>query len=99
MKKILTPGRLYARMSDEFRRMRPPDCQSCSMPMIYAIEALDGDCANWLVDEASRSCDACLGLLTGIVRRFSFEYDVYDPAFTTTFRSWDVSPATRAFRH
>lgn len=94
MKPLLTPGRLYARLSDEFRRRRPADCQSCVMPMLYAIEPVEGDCANWLVDEMPRSCDACQDLAAEIVRKYSFEYDVYDPAFTTKMKTWDAFPAS-----
>jgi hypothetical protein len=82
-KAILTPGKLYAKLGAEFRRLRPAGCESCVMPMLYAIERVDGDYANWMVENAGRACDDCKSLIADIVCRFSFEYDVYDPAFTT----------------
>ena len=98
-KKLLTPGRLYQRLSDEFRRMRPHECHSCSMPMLYAISIVDGDYANWMVEELPRQCEACKGVVGDIVRRFSFEYDIYDPAYTTCFKTWDAGSGSHAFRH
>jgi len=53
------------------------------MPMLYAIERVDGDYANWLVEDATYACDDCKPVVADVVRRYSFEYDVHDPAFTT----------------
>ena len=78
----LTPGKLYARLSEEFNRRRPRECASCHMPMVYVIERELGDCANWLVDELALGCESCQGLVNEIVRTFSFKYDIFDPTCT-----------------
>ena len=78
----LTPGKLYARLSEEFNRRRPRDCASCHMPMVYVIEREMGDCANWLVDDVAMGCEQCRDLVTEIVRKFSFQYDIFDPTCT-----------------
>ena len=75
----LTPGKLYARLSEEFARRRPRECSSCHMPMVYVIEREMGDCANWMVDELAMGCESCQGLVNEIVRDFSFQYDIFDP--------------------
>jgi hypothetical protein len=51
------------------------------MPMVYVIERHAGDYANWLVGELPHSCEACEPIITDIVRRLSFEYDIFDPTF------------------
>ena len=78
----LTPGKLYARLSEEFNRRRPRDCASCHMPMVYVIEREMGDCANWLVDDVAMGCEQCRDLVTEIVSKFSFQYDIFDPTCT-----------------
>jgi hypothetical protein len=82
-KTILTPGKLYAKLGAEFRRLRPASCQSCAMPMLYAVDMAEGDGANWSVQRRERLCDDCSPVVADIVRRFSLEYDIYDPMFTT----------------
>jgi hypothetical protein len=78
----MTPGRLYARLSAEYVRLRPPQCGSCHMPMVYVIERRPGDCANWLVDDLAVGCETCREVLDGIVRRYAFLYDIFDPTCT-----------------
>jgi hypothetical protein len=82
-KVTLTPGKLYAKLAEEFRRSRPLACHSCSMPMLFVIEAGDGRNANWLVDDRAASCEQCRPLVAEIVKRFASRFDVYDPMFTT----------------
>jgi hypothetical protein len=87
-KTILTPGKLYARLGAEFRRLRPATCQSCAMPMLYALDAAHGDAAhgddaNWAVHHVERLCDDCKPIIADIVRRYALEFDMYDPVFTT----------------
>jgi hypothetical protein len=78
----LTPGKLYARLSEEFNRRRPRDCSSCHMPMVYVIEREQGDCANWMVDELAVGCESCRGLVNEIVSAHSFRFDIFDPTVT-----------------
>jgi hypothetical protein len=88
-KTTLTPGKLYARLSAEFARLRPREFASCQMPMVYVIERHLGDRANWLVDELPPGCEECQDVVNEIVSRFSFQYDIFDPTCTPV-------PAARA---
>jgi len=98
MEKIpLTPGKLYARLSDEFNRRRPRECDSCHMPMVYVIERQGGDCANWLVDDVAMGCEQCRGLVNEIVREHSFRYDIFDPTCTPAPAARNM--ASRLFTH
>ena len=91
----LTPGKLYARLSGEFVRRRPRDCASCHMPMVYVIERRMGDYANWLVEDVTVGCEQCRGLVTEIVREFSFRYDIFDPTCTPVVAAHN--PMNRTF--
>ena len=75
----LTPGKLYARLSAEFRRVRPEHCGSCRMPMVVLTHRLGpGEC-NWTVEAAGNLCDKCRLLIAAVVNRASEEYDLHDP--------------------
>jgi hypothetical protein len=93
----ITPGKLYARLSAEFVRLRPPRCDSCHMPMVYVIEPRLGSGANWLVDDPTPGCEECRDVLDGIVRRFSLLYDIFDPTCTPVrgkrLRTWSPPSA------
>ena len=52
------------------------------MPMVYVIEPEFGDCANWLVDDVAMGCEECRDLVNEIVRKYSFQYDIFDPTCT-----------------
>jgi hypothetical protein len=78
----ITPGKLYARLSEEFNRRRPRECESCHMPMVYMIERAQGDCANWLADDLAMGCEECRGLVDEIVREHSLRFDIFDPTCT-----------------
>ena len=91
----LTPGKLYARLSEEFNRRRPRECSSCHMPMVYVIERRHGDCANWLVEDLAMGCEDCRELVNEIVCKHSFKYDIFDPTCTPVPASHCV--ASQAF--
>ena len=81
----LTPGRLYARLAAEFRRMRSPNCGHCRMPMVVlTFRAAPEDC-NWTVEELSPVCDKCRTLVAAIVKEAAAEYDVNDPVSAPYF--------------
>ena len=52
------------------------------MPMVYVVGRRYGDCANWLVEDMTLGCELCQPVVTEIVRRFSFLYDIFDPTST-----------------
>ena len=75
----LTPGKLYARLSAEFRRMRPADCGNCRMPMVVLTHRLGPEACNWTVESPGNPCERCESLVTAIVKGASEDYDLDDP--------------------
>ena len=81
----LTPGRLYARLAAEFRRMRSADCGHCRMPMVaLTFRGAPDDC-NWTVEELGPVCETCRPLIAAIVKDAAARYDVRDPVSTPYF--------------
>jgi hypothetical protein len=76
---FLTPGRLYARLSAEFRMLRPGSCSSCSVPLPFVVDRADPDSANWELGEVPPVCDDCRATIDEVVSRALAYYDIYDP--------------------
>jgi hypothetical protein len=76
---FLTPGRLYARLSAEFRMLRPNSCSSCSVPLPFVVERADSDSANWELGAVPPVCDDCRATINEVVGRALAHYDVNDP--------------------
>jgi hypothetical protein len=74
----LTPGKLYARLSAEFRTLRPARCESCAMPMPYLVRRAD-DAPNWAVGDEVAACAGCTLIVAEVVGRASRQYDLWDP--------------------
>ena len=75
----LTPGKLYARLSAEFRRMRPTECESCAMPMPYLVHRADDSAPNWAVDDEVAACASCTAIAAEVIERLSRKFDMWDP--------------------
>lgn len=75
----LTPGKLYARLSAEFRRVRPEHCGNCRMPMVVLTHRLGPDECNWTIEPLSTLCDECKDLIAATVRKVALECDLHDP--------------------
>lgn len=80
----LTPGRLYAMLSAEFREARARTCMGCSMPMVFAREPAPAEGANWGVEPLARRCARCEAEVERIVAKFAALYDVNDPTVPST---------------
>jgi hypothetical protein len=78
----LTPGKLYARLSAEFRMLRPDSCSSCSVPLPLVVERDGPDSANWQLGAVPPVCDACRTTIEEVASRASEHYDVYDPTIS-----------------
>jgi hypothetical protein len=74
----LTPGKLYARLSAEFRMLRPGTC-SCNVPLPYVVERDGPDAANWELGAVPPACETCRATIDEVVSRALTHYDVYDP--------------------
>ena len=91
MRTLITPGRLYARMSSEFRRICCDRCAQCVLPVPYT--AADG---NWQLGELPGPCEACEHEIQQMVRRYRAKYDLLDP-FSPLVVARDME--RRATRH
>jgi hypothetical protein len=78
----LTPGKLYARLSAEFRELRPAQCESCAMPMPYLVHRAGRDSPNWGVEDEVAACSGCTLIAGEVVERLSRQYDLWDPIST-----------------
>ena len=74
----LTPGKLYARLSAEFRMLRSGSC-SCSVPLPFVVERSGPDSANWELGAVPPACEQCRATIDEVVGRALEHYDVYDP--------------------
>jgi hypothetical protein len=75
----LTPGKLYARLSAEFRKLRPTQCESCAMPMPYLVHPACEGAANWAVDDEVAACSGCTLIAGEVLKRLSDQYEMWDP--------------------
>ena len=73
----LTPGRLYAMMSAEFRESRSRHCIGCMMPMLFFRPAGEGR-ANWSLEPGGRRCGLCQEAVGRIFAKYAALYDVKD---------------------
>lgn len=78
-RQTLTPGRLYARLSAEFRSLRPQHCGNCRMPMVQLTHRVSPEACNWAVDDAASLCEGCGALVATLVNDAAAEIDLRDP--------------------
>ena len=76
---LITPGRLYARISAEFRKVRPTGCESCAMPMPHLVYGAGPKDPNWGVDDDVAACSGCTLIAAKLVTRLSRQFDLWDP--------------------
>jgi hypothetical protein len=93
MRTIITPGRLYAKMSTEFRQICCAKCARCVLPIPERTRGGD-----WNVGELSTECQDCARVIADIVRRHQAEYDLLDP-FTPLQSTPMPMPQYRPTRH
>lgn len=75
----ITPGRLYAMLSAEFREARDRTCLGCTMPMVFSCDRDRGEGANWNVEPLAFRCARCEVEVQRIVRKFAALYDMHEP--------------------
>ena len=84
-RQTLTPGRLYARLSAEFRRLRPGHCGNCRMPMVQLTHRASPEACNWAVEEAPPLCERCGQLVATLVTDTASRFDLRDPVSVPYF--------------
>ena len=88
MKTALTPGRLYSKLSTEFREVVCSRCRNCVLPVPLPVDQPNPDGPSWLLGALSRECEECTREIAAIVRRNQARYDLIDP----------ITPAVKAPR-
>jgi hypothetical protein len=94
----LTPGRLYARLSAEFRRLRPGHCGNCRMPMVQLTHRASPEACNWGVEEGAPLCERCAPLVAALVADASTQFDLCDPVSVPYFPRSARNPGFSARR-
>ena len=73
----LTPGKLFARLSAEFKRRR--EHPNCRMPMVMLAHRVLPDGPNWTLEPSLTACEDCMPLVEAIVHEAATRYDLRDP--------------------
>ena len=72
----LSPGRLYAKLNEEWRHLRPAGCDRCRMPLPVAMARPDDVSANWRIGAAPWCPHRCDGVIVEIAGRLWPLYDL-----------------------
>jgi hypothetical protein len=80
---LVTPGRLYALMSTEFRKVRPEGHRGCIMPMVFRREPARRGDAQWGIQPMTSQCECCTGIALAIAQRHAEAYEMNDPVGST----------------
>lgn len=97
-RQTLTPGRLYARLSAEFRRLRPKYCGNCRMPMVQLTLRASPEACNWAVEETPL-CERCAPLVAALVKDAAGQFDLCDPVSIPYFPRAALGSGFPARRH
>lgn len=87
----LTPGKLFAWLSAEFRRRRGH--LNCRMPMVMLSHRLAPDGPNWTLEQSQAACSECMPLVITIVGEASDKFDLRDP---TAIARWPAALPPKA---
>ncbi len=77
MRESITPGRLYSRLSSEFRAVCCAKCVRCVLPVPSPVHNPRGP--TWVMGELPTECEECATIISEIVRRHQAQYDLMDP--------------------
>jgi hypothetical protein len=78
-KELITPGKLYAKLSHEFRERQRGLCEGCRMPMVFQREEVRAGEANWDIESPIAVCETCSALIEQVVHEHADRYDMWDP--------------------
>jgi hypothetical protein len=78
VRSTLTPGRLYALLSWEYKKARPARCTSCRSPFPCLVKRPDDASANWYVDAFPECRYGCHAVIAEIIARLWGKYDLVD---------------------
>ena len=78
MRTLITPGRLYQRLSSDFRQVCCTKCARYSLPLPSLVDdhATEGA---WRLGQLAEECDECAKAIEEIVKRHQGIFDLLDP--------------------
>lgn len=76
----LSPGALYGLLNDEFKKVRPAECDGCQMPLPFRVDPPDDVSANWRIGTPTDCPHDCRVLIAEIVARMWPLFDLRDEA-------------------
>jgi hypothetical protein len=94
MRARISPGRLYTKLTTDFRRVCCTRCAQCVLPVPYTVFGREG--RSWVLGELPEQCEECANAIEEIVRRHQAEYDLMDPLAMNLVRE---APANRRQAH
>lgn len=77
MREAITPGRLYARMSQDFRRQRT--CSWCRLPLPQLTIRTHDAAPNWELALVGTECRSCEHMIRALISRYQERFDLNDP--------------------
>jgi hypothetical protein len=72
----ITGAQLYAILDREFRRLKPKECQRCSVPLPYYRKPPDDVSANWQIGTPSECPNNCHVVIAEMLTRLWTLYDI-----------------------
>ena len=72
----VSPAQLYAILDREFKKIRPPECQRCNIPLPYWRDPPDDVSANWHIGTPTDCPHRCHLAIAELLARLWTLYDI-----------------------
>ena len=72
----VSPAQLYAILDREFKKIRPPECQRCHIPLPYWREPPDDVSANWHIGTPTECPNGCHIVVAELLAKLWTQYDI-----------------------
>jgi len=72
----ISAAQLYAILDREFKKLRPPECQRCRIPLPYWREPPDDVSANWHIGTPTECPNGCHVLIAELLAKLWTRYDI-----------------------
>jgi hypothetical protein len=75
-RQTLPVAQLYAILDREFKRLRPAQCTTCTVPLPYWRKPPDDVSANWFIGTPTECAHGCHLLVAELLARLWTRYDI-----------------------
>ena len=72
----ISSAQLYAILDREFKKLRPPECQKCRVPLPYWRQPPDDVSANWHIGTPSDCSHGCHVVIAELLTKLWTRYDI-----------------------